>query len=358
MNGEEGLPQIVTHQPDSAPELPPTLAVLGSCITRDSFNSIFNPDHKTWFQVVAQANQMSLISLMAEPLEVTWEPADKLSDYDVWNVNEEFSKGFLTSLAETQPDYLVVDLFGDNHFGVVQTPTGTFVTDNRWKIHKTDWYRTLEEAGQLRHLSVHTDRDEYLTLWRDAVRRLREYLDAHSPRTVVVVNRGRNTDSLWIKGRPRPVRLNGRGGRSLDVPRANAVWAELDDEQTTLLRARQVDLTQFDFGTFDKHPWGPSWVHYQREYYPLFLGQLHRVHLEEQASAAHLARIACLDTAWRAQAEADRGRFDALSDRLTARNREVKQLRKQVAALEAQAQQPRGLRRVVRGLARRLGGER
>ena len=42
-----------------------SVAVAGSCLTRDNFNGRFNPEWRTYFEVVASANQSSIISLMS-----------------------------------------------------------------------------------------------------------------------------------------------------------------------------------------------------------------------------------------------------------------------------------------------------
>lgn len=318
----------------SAPQ--PTVAILGSCLTRDNFNSRFNPDHKQWFRVSVTANQMSLISLMAPPLDVEWQPTREMSEYDRWNVGQEFSKGFLADVVQAQPRYLVIDLFGDLHFGVVQVDGGTFVTDNRWKVHTTDWYVEAEAAGRLRHLTIFSDPEEYTALWQDAVRRLAEHLRVHCPDTTVVVNRGRNTDALWLPNRPRPVSLiRHRKLRKMDVALSNELWSQLDDFQIDEFGAEAIDLTDVDFGTYPGHPWGPLQVHLHPEYYRLFLGQLHRVHMaREGQSEPDRQRMEALDQAWRAQVTRDRDRFARVSERLAQQNSTVNKQRDQIARLQ------------------------
>lgn len=42
------------------------IATIGSCVTRDNFNSNINPYYKKFFNVVAHQNQTSIPSLMSE----------------------------------------------------------------------------------------------------------------------------------------------------------------------------------------------------------------------------------------------------------------------------------------------------
>ena len=50
---------------------PVRVAVMGSCTTRDNFNSRFNPDYKQMWDCVLLQNQSSLLSIMAPPLEIS-----------------------------------------------------------------------------------------------------------------------------------------------------------------------------------------------------------------------------------------------------------------------------------------------
>lgn len=42
------------------------VAILGSCISRDNFNSLFNPQYKSYFECILFQHQTSMISLMSE----------------------------------------------------------------------------------------------------------------------------------------------------------------------------------------------------------------------------------------------------------------------------------------------------
>ena len=121
-----------------------TVAVGGSCVTRDNFNSTFNPDWKSWFQVVAErqpdlddradvtAHRGGVAAAAGDerlrPEEHRRRPDRGSSSGDV---------------AEQQPRYLILDWFGDVHFGVARLPDGRYFTENRWKVMHTDFYRDL-----------------------------------------------------------------------------------------------------------------------------------------------------------------------------------------------------------------------
>jgi len=98
---------------------PETVSVFGSCVTRDNFNSHFNPGYKEYFEVKLSANQTSVIALMSPPIEDEFAPLRKMSDYDRWNVGSDLTREFLPKLAELRPDYLILDLLLPDEGGEV-----------------------------------------------------------------------------------------------------------------------------------------------------------------------------------------------------------------------------------------------
>jgi len=262
-----------------------TVAVLGSCITRDNFNSRFNPGYKQAYDCVLMQNQSSLISLMSESFSLTEEQLGPASDYDRWNVTTDLSKEFLLRIGELAPDYLVLDFFGDVHFGCLEVAPGRYITNNRWKLWPTPYYKQLQKDGPPRALRIETDTQEYLRLWREAYDRLVEHLRRVTPKTTVVVHRGHNTDLLQLPDATAPVSLS-RSGRvkAIDVPTLNRLWTELDDYAVASTGFDVIDLTGGRYPTSPDHPWGPFYVHYSMDYYAEFLARLTCIHLRRVLS--------------------------------------------------------------------------
>ena len=256
------------------------VAIAGSCPTRDNFNSRFNPGYKRWFSCDLATNQTSMIAQMSPPVEITWNPLKKMNDYDVWNINSDLSREFLPLLAELRPAYLVVDFFADVHFGVVRLPDGRYITNNRWKIQKTDWFQEQMAQGALTPISIQRDTEEFLALWREAIGRFAAFVAEHCPETTVVVHRGWNTNQLRVQGQPEPMRIRRyKAMRPFDVKRGNELWAVLDDYCVEQFGWESIDLREERYTSYPEHPWGIFWVHYEPEYYHRFLAELHKIHL-------------------------------------------------------------------------------
>ncbi|WP_122816182.1 DUF6270 domain-containing protein [Nocardioides pantholopis] len=313
---------------------PPVVASMGSCITRDNFNTRFNPDYKRYFSCALHQNQSSLIALMSPPVDVGWEPMRELSDYDRANIDAELSRSFLREVVAVRPDYLVLDFFADIHFGCVAFDAGRWLTNNRWNIHHTDLYQRLRDEDRLARFDIAHHTDDYLALWQESLDRFLALVRAQLPETTVVLHRGHNTNRLRLPDRAETVSLRKhRNLARLGVARANELWRELDDRAAPACDA-VIDLTDLPTATYDDHPWGPFYVHYEPAYYHRFLAELVRIDLDRRLDADARERLALVETARTADAGRLAGEDAATIGRLRER---TQRLQDRVAELEQAA---------------------
>lgn len=264
---------------------PRTVAVCGSCTSRDNFASRFNPEYARWFSVAADVFQTSIISLMSPALtdddiaELVSGPGSGTDgeelDYKVRITREDATRVFLAKLAAAKPDYLVLDFFADIHFGVVRLPDGRYLTNNRWMLWPTRFHERLKAQGGLEPLRIFGDPDAYVALWTEAMDRFAAFIAEHCPDTQVIVHRGLNVDEVVVPGRKRPVRVReARKAATLNVPRANKLWARLDDYAIDTYGWTAIDLRAEGYTSYAEHPWKPFYVHYTPDYYHRFLAEL------------------------------------------------------------------------------------
>jgi hypothetical protein len=312
---------------------PETVAVFGSCVTRDNFNSIFNPDYKRWFEVRLGANQTSMIAQMSPPIEEPFEPLGQMSDYDRWNISSDLTREFLPQVAELQPDHLILDFFGDVHFGVARLPDGRYLTDNRWKTHHTDFYKRHRDAGDLTIIRHRDDPDAYFALWTEAMDRFAEYIARTCPDTRVIVHRGYNTGHVLVPERARPIPLRKHTKPApLDVPAANAYWNRLDDYAISTFGWDSIDLRGLEAPSYAEHPWGPFYVHYTPDYYHRFLAELLKISLRDRVDADLFARIELIEAASREPGER---RLEVEANAVTDLRRRLKLSKARVEELES-----------------------
>jgi len=308
------------------------VAVMGSCITRDNFNSRFNPGYKQMYETVLMQNQSSVIALMSEGFELSDAELGEANAYDRWNVVTDLSKSFLTDLAELQPDYLLLDFFGDVHFGVLEVGDGQWVTNNRWKLWATPYYQSLKAAGPLRTLSLQRDTDTYLELWRESFDRFVAHVRQVAPDTEIIVHRGRNTSTLLRAGEQTPVSLQQNSNLvKIDLPRYNRLWRQLDDYAVSSTGAASIDLTGHEYPTPSDHPWGAYYVHYSMDYYEDFLTALNRIHLDRALRKPELAMVQQILSV----AAARREEVHAAQDRtIKSQRAKLKRQKQRIAQLE------------------------
>lgn len=275
-----------------------TVAVVGSCITRDNFNSRFNPDYRRWYDVVLSASQTSMIALMSPPVEPEPSDADPLGAYDTWNVRSDLTREFLAGVIEAQPDFVLVDFFGDVHFGALRLDDGRYVTDNRWKLWKTAQYARWVDADRVTRIRPLADTEAYWELWVEAMDRFAELLRTSCPQTRVVLHHGFNTDRAVVGDQPgwRPIRQVAGKLNRFDPKAGNALWARFDAHAQQAYGWGRIDLSNEGYSSDDQHPWGPFWVHYTPDYYHRFLAEMHlqdvagRVTPEQRALIEQAAR--------------------------------------------------------------------
>jgi len=254
-----------------APAPPVRIAVLGSCVSRDLFNSRFNPHYKDLFECVALSNQVSLISLMSPPVEVPAAAMAELDAYGRREVTAEVSRSFLTDVVAARPDYLLLDLFADVHFGCFSVD-GSHLTKNRWKIMRAGFYAQAAKID----LVPEDDHEAYLVAWRCSLDALLEFLGRELPSTRLVLHRARNV--LRTRDEDGQVRPLGPQGRLAEM---NGWWDRLDAEVAARGVDRVLDLVTPELTSVHDHPWGPFAVHYTLDYHPAALSKLTQIVLSD-----------------------------------------------------------------------------
>jgi len=241
------------------------VSILGSCITRDNFNTKFNPEYKQNFEVISLQNQTSIISLMSKPLEYNVSKIDNNNEYDTRTIISDLDKSYLSDLKKNKPDILIVDLFGDVYFGCLRIKD-SYVTNNHWKLTKTTYYKELNDPLKF---NVIENEKEYLKLWKEAVDRLFTYFKNEIPNCKIILHKARFTKYYY------DMSMQVRKFESkLNVDLLNSYWSKFDDYLTANYNIDYIDLTHKVYIAQEDHPWGLFNLHYENNYYRSFLDEL------------------------------------------------------------------------------------
>lgn len=161
------------------------VAIIGSCITRDVFNSKFIKDYKDIYECVSTAWQASMISFMSNR---TWFEDDQkgfketVSKHQRNTTNRDISKKYRNEIIEAEPDFIIFDLYTDIKYGVVKNKVG-YLTNNPNGFRKTVYYQNkqYEEA-----LNIYKD-EKYLTLLYDSFAKFQQWVKTNIPNCKIII---------------------------------------------------------------------------------------------------------------------------------------------------------------------------
>lgn len=243
------------------------IATLGSCITRDNFNSKINPYYKHFFEVVMHQNQTTIPSLMSPKTDlfVSKEFINK-TPYIQGLLNKEFNKEFLTSLIDVKPDYLIMDFDPDVKFGLLKISNDMYITDN----HN---FRGIPQLKDKEKLNINENYNQYFDIWKDSITRFFEFMNSNVPNCKIVLIKGRFEEEFSDGTSLNEMRIK----KKLPIQdhiEMNKVWGSLDEYITNNYDVEVIDMTDTSYKLNKNHMWGPYYLHYEDRYYNNVLNKL------------------------------------------------------------------------------------
>lgn len=248
--------------------LPITVAVIGSCVTRDVFNSTFCPNYKTFFECGASLIQGSALSLVSDKFYVPESDLSSMIASSAKDVRSEMSREVNEFITASNPEYVIFDFFGDVRFGAAQLDTGTFVTRNEWKLCTTDYYKehVLEEFMPRT--------DSYFEMWCQAIDEAVRFIRRVSPHSKLVLH-----DVEFVtEFRSKKGEIT-KFSNSASLVELNKWWRKLNSHFAENYAHEVIRVRTNDTVSFEEHPWGPYGVHYEFDYHADFLTELTRLAL-------------------------------------------------------------------------------
>lgn len=165
----------------------PSIAVLGSCYSRRAFtsSSYFNPRYKRKYTVLFTQFHSSIVALM-EPTKVEFSPSmfQGLKRAELEFVRSDLEKTVLYRLRESRPDYLLLDFFGDSHYGVIDLADGGSITASDFVTKQS----TLLKDRDFGRRSPLVDFNRYVSEFEVAFARFAEAVVEFIPEERIVIN--------------------------------------------------------------------------------------------------------------------------------------------------------------------------
>lgn len=251
----------------------PKVAVIGSCISRDPFNSKFYAGYKERVTLVSEAYQIALPSLLRQR-QVTTGPSSNTHPHYALHLQGEYAARTLGWIISSSPDVIVIDFYADVHFGVT-TVDGQFVTRNHMAFASPEATNSFfqDEGHVWPRRGRLGESSGYSGLLRSAIEQFIEQINRRLPNTVLVLNSARF--ALYYTDH------RSGGHRSFERPerlvRKNERWAYADEMFKAQSGCRQIVYPQRLLVGSVSHPWGLNPVHYEPAYYNFFWSELARL---------------------------------------------------------------------------------
>ncbi|MFW0179404.1 DUF6270 domain-containing protein [Rothia sp. P7208] len=236
----------------------PKVVVLGSCIVRDVFNSVFIQDWRNRNSLLGAAHQSALTSLASEPYQGKELTLADLDEHSKKCVVEDLSKKVIRDLGKEAPEYVIMDLFSDARFGVKDLG-GTYITDNDWKINTSQEGR--ETFGNYPSIKILKQEEEYLALFKESLKTLwKKYNPGGQGSVVFVLVKVRATDKM----RNKFGEVKHLSSIATDLNNAFEKLEKVFFE--TIPNAEVIDMTEHTAWANLDHRWSSYVVHYEQHF--------------------------------------------------------------------------------------------
>ncbi|MGL6298364.1 MAG: DUF6270 domain-containing protein [Methanobacteriaceae archaeon] len=254
------------------------VAMCGSCITRVSFNSQFNPNYKKFYNLVSAFEQLSIISIMEPPIHkkelfnlslVNNKTKQQIDNYEYAKekIIPDFKKNVLSELKNVNPDYLILDNFWDGAKGIIKYNSLILSNNNFYEISKL-----CEKEYEV--ISLNTSPKKFLELYEKSFNNFYEFLKTNLPNTKIILNKGRAVSKIQkingeITEHPPFEALSEMINKNMNI-----LDSFIENNYSDILIIEQ-DFSEYaseEGHFFNTHP-----VHYNNTYYRDFLDELNYV---------------------------------------------------------------------------------
>lgn len=252
------------------------IAVLGSCYSRLPFTSseYYNPSYKERYEVVYTQFHSSIISLSCDYKRKFEEEYFEEYNPIIQNyIKTDFEKTFFENLKESNPDYLIIDLYADSQRGIILFNDGSIVTGNL-NVQNSKFIDNLNE--DVKFLSV-DEIDEYLVIWKKYAEIFVNKLKKIIPENRIIINCINATDSYKDIHGEKKLYSKQLGF----IRKANIVVDYMSEYLIELIpECGIINSRDLNYIGYEKHPHGNSPNHFESQYYKEFLRLLDKCIIE------------------------------------------------------------------------------
>ena len=233
-----------------------TVAILGSCVSRDIFIRKTNPTYKDNFELVLFQNHTTLLSLFSPAIKYENKDFSHLSERNLQMIKNELDKTFLSDLKKIQPDILIIDFFSEIFFDTIKD-SDSYLTVNIWKTTDTKHYNRISKLNK--------PFTPNLTTIQVLISKLSSFLKKELPNTTIILNKTKTVDKY--------INAAGTVSSFKNQKELNNRWKIVDEMFEAINKPFIINLKHSFIADYH-HIWGLSNVHYEAEYYIHSLEQI------------------------------------------------------------------------------------
>lgn len=232
------------------------ISTLGSCASRNIFNSQLNEHYKEYFHINHSVEVVTLISLMSDPIEYDSYLINSENKYSNQNVLEDLNKSFLQFLIKQEIDYLILDTYFDVLADVVVYNENQYITFSH-HVAGTDFNNLLTDK---RKICLRNNFEEYYALWKTACDNFFKFLKENCADIKIILNCNRSV-SKFYDGEDLVEDDTLKGYLTLNKYR--------DILDAYIIENFDVEVLRFDENTlaYKNHIFGLGSTHYEPKYY-------------------------------------------------------------------------------------------
>lgn len=250
----------------------PKIDIVGSCVSRDVFNSRFNGAYKEHVEIGETVYQTALPSIVEHAKLADIDDTDNPKSIFKKTLDEELSGDSIDRIVESHPDFIIMDFFADIHFGVTRK-MGRYVTRNHMAFQTLDdadvFYDDYESSSPER---MRFDDDVYRGIAVESLCAFRDKLRGKMPKVEFIVNSARFA-STYTSDDGEIVQFDNYDR----IQWKNSNWATLDEIAIDKLDAQQIHHDEYSLIAAPSHPWGLHPVHYVQKYYDGLWRSVHKI---------------------------------------------------------------------------------
>lgn len=273
------------------------VAVIGSCATRDNFNSQFVKNYKDYYKCVVSQHQMSLISLTSDPIPfIATNVSGDTTEFNKLHLISELEKSIIYHLTINEPDYVILDFYADLFFGIREL-NNSYITDKVFKFEKINIFKDFEVGNAI---TLKKDFNNYLKLWKRSADIFVEHLKEELPNCKIVINKARFTNEFFDQKTKQIKNVTEELGHNLNLDLYNQWWEVLDQYFIENHGVRYIDYEDKHYLADPNHIWDLFYVHFTNEYYQDFTKKFLKIIIDdliaEKKVTKNLNRIEELST--------------------------------------------------------------